>query len=1476
MKLTSLCSLAVAAGAASALGVGLALAAPELSRQGDRYVLRGAPLEMSWDAHTGSMVRVVHTRTGLALFEGAERPFDLHTEEGWVFRGEGTRRAVSFGALLLDGEWDFHTEGGPQRKIKVPGAWEDQGVDLPGPKDPDPAWGPYNGDAYYSCSFDLPEALRDKDLLLAIQRVDDFDWVTINGRQVGHTGDEVEDWWAVPRRYPVPAAALKPTGNVIEVRVYDRGGEGGIIGSVMLMTPEQEEALKQAPLRLTSARLENRGNLAQVTLSYEAMGWKAVEVYDVAATGPGFFSRRLELTAEAGAGTPRFDSVEVYVGRVSERLLRSGSIAAPYYWPPLNMPLAEFARDRQVNQHCGQMVTGIGLYSPKPSLAFAVGQYWERDWNRFLCRGKNSIVEVQAQYDCVGRLKPGLKIPAGGQFLLVSDMPGHRAALRAIGQGWERLGFTRVPPPKWAESIALYSCFPGGTMGSHLRDLRSPGDQPSALRNFQKLQLPALKRLGVNAVWFLPLWPRLYGVSDYWSLEPSLGTVDDLRAVVRDAHDGGLRVLCDLIPHGPHESSGLLQEHPEWVSRHEDGTVLYWWGCLSCDYANPGWQDYMARVATYWVREADIDGWRVDCAAGGPENWRPCGDNLPSWSGQWGGLECMRVVREAMSKVKPDHVMLGECANPPMLSQAHFIYDWPAETAMFRVLEEPREDWVRNMAGWLDFQRLALPSGAAHGLMRFTENHDQMHSLWQLGANLARPVWSLMTLAQGFPLLYHEQEVGFEDFWARILGTRQALPELHRGEADYTAVACNQPQVMAFVRQDGPRASLVAINFGRETTACKLSWAEASASLGQAREFPTGAWLKPVRAGKALTVAVTVPGGDWRVVALRADRAELANLPIVEGFELTATEGRAAGGREAETQAVTPDPLCWEDLRATLLLRADGRERIEHLGPGAKESLDQTSGALVGVTVEAAGGWRLQWSGGLLAGIAKGDVPLLDGMWICEGKHQVSWDKPLALGARLSQSLEEPSQQGAAGPATGASAPPATRWRVAPASQGLRIETETPGDEFTLTTRYLVRPDATVDATVILTPARESEPVLGELYLAIGASRAARWRVCGLEGDVGGPFIVRHPTDEEIPGRFWHPIQRLWEHSVQPLSLERSALGWQAGGQWLWLEMAEYPSGRMLDDMYLREYSPDGRAGLTTYLAWMAGRSGHKLDPQEPLAMRFRLKLAAEPEGHAVKLPVRFWADGANWYVENDHYRVCLSRADGGRLRWLFASGKADSIISATDTYTDKGLLGQYTDPLGRQTPAKGTIHGDLEPDCWIEPDTEELTIRFQGYMRMAQMFRTLTSPRIQHETVWHFTGGPRISVQHRVRVMIPPRGKNTGFLAQTLRVPDVTGWEMRVGDRVYTGSPQEDGVGRVIESKRVGGAVGLIRLTGAHGTLLLENLQPWGEAPQNAFLLRERDRPDYVVFLAMLDGEQTEFDARWRGFAYDLSVSGK
>lgn len=118
-----------------------------------------------------------------------------------------------------DSEWE---------EVHVPKSWENQGF-----------YG-YDGYGWYRTSFININKLDKFPLYLSLGYIDDVDEVFVNGKLIGKTGTFPPYYstaYNARRIYRIPEGLLKKEGkNVIAVRIYDDGGEGGIVhGEVSLM-----------------------------------------------------------------------------------------------------------------------------------------------------------------------------------------------------------------------------------------------------------------------------------------------------------------------------------------------------------------------------------------------------------------------------------------------------------------------------------------------------------------------------------------------------------------------------------------------------------------------------------------------------------------------------------------------------------------------------------------------------------------------------------------------------------------------------------------------------------------------------------------------------------------------------------------------------------------------------------------------------------------------------------------------------------------------------------------------------------------------------------------------------------------------------------------------------------------------------------------------------------------------------------------
>ena len=116
-------------------------------------------------------------------------------------------------------------------EIYVPRRWEREGFNG------------YDGYAWYRTTFSGDELEKDRVHYLRLGYIDDVDEVYFNGVKIGFSGGFPPEYytaWQAKREYRIPNELLNYEGeNLIAVRIFDKGGEGGIYsGEVGLLVAE--------------------------------------------------------------------------------------------------------------------------------------------------------------------------------------------------------------------------------------------------------------------------------------------------------------------------------------------------------------------------------------------------------------------------------------------------------------------------------------------------------------------------------------------------------------------------------------------------------------------------------------------------------------------------------------------------------------------------------------------------------------------------------------------------------------------------------------------------------------------------------------------------------------------------------------------------------------------------------------------------------------------------------------------------------------------------------------------------------------------------------------------------------------------------------------------------------------------------------------------------------------------------------------
>lgn len=316
------------------------------------------------------------------------------------------------------------------------------------------------------------------------------------------------------------------------------------------------------------------------------------------------------------------------------------------------------------------------------------------------------------------------------------------AAARPAADPYLPLPYVQIKHPQWARNAVIYQI--------NLRQFTPEGTLQAASR-----QLPRLHDMGIGIVWLMPIHPigeknrkgtlgSPYSVRDYRAVSPEFGSLADLRSFVAQAHALGMRVILDWVANHSSWDNPLVTQHPQWYGRDWQGRFHPtswndWADIIEFDYDQPGLRRYMTESLLYWVREADIDGYRCDVAGFVP-------------------LDFWENARRELDAVKPVF-MLAEWEATDLHARAFdMTYAWGWYNAMH---EAARSGSAGALRGYYSTQDNSWPRDAMR--MTFVSNHDK--NAWdgtefEVFGDALPLAMVLSVVGDGMPLIYNGQEAG--------------------------------------------------------------------------------------------------------------------------------------------------------------------------------------------------------------------------------------------------------------------------------------------------------------------------------------------------------------------------------------------------------------------------------------------------------------------------------------------------------------------------------------------------------------------------------------------------------------------------------------------------------------------------------------------------------------------------------------------
>lgn len=367
----------------------------------------------------------------------------------------------------------------------------------------------------------------------------------------------------------------------------------------------------------------------------------------------------------------------------------------------------------------------------------------------------------------------------------------------------------------WKESV-IYQIYPRSFCDSN-------GDGIGDLNGIRS-KLDYLQKLGINVIWLSPIYKSPnddngYDISDYQDIMDDFGTMDDFDALLKEAHEHGIKIVMDLVVNHTSDEhkwfieSRLSKDNPKrdyyiwrepkdgkepnnWGScfsgsawEYDEKTGMYYLHCFSKKQPDLNWdnekvRDEVFNMMTWWC-EKGIDGFRMDVISmiskvpGLPDGKKE-GDALyGDLSNTTNGPRVHEYLQEMRKRVlsKYDLITVGECAGVTIEEAKKYANLDNSELNMVFQFEHTGLDYDER--GKWTTKRFYLPDlkanlskwqneleGQAWNSL-YWDNHDQPRIVSRLGDDSplsAKCIATVLHMMKGTPYIYQGEELGMTNY----------------------------------------------------------------------------------------------------------------------------------------------------------------------------------------------------------------------------------------------------------------------------------------------------------------------------------------------------------------------------------------------------------------------------------------------------------------------------------------------------------------------------------------------------------------------------------------------------------------------------------------------------------------------------------------------------------------------------------------
>ena len=280
--------------------------------------------------------------------------------------------------------------------------------------------------------------------------------------------------------------------------------------------------------------------------------------------------------------------------------------------------------------------------------------------------------------------------------------------------------------------------------------------------------IPKLKDLGVKIIWLMPIHPisetkrkgtlgSYYSISNYREINPEFGNKEDFDKLITEAHKNEMYVILDWVANHTGWDHHWIKTNPEFYTKNSSGEIIDpinpstgeswgWTDVADLNFDNMEMQEEMIQAMDYWVKEHNIDGYRLDAAHSCPASfWKKSIDRL-------------NETKKVLMLAESDGYHTGGFE---LIELFDMSYNWSGHHVLNRIFKKEnnskdlKENIVRNINDY----------SSEHILMNFTSNHDEntwAGTVFDRYGNGAKTFAALTFFLPGIPLIYNGQEYGLD------------------------------------------------------------------------------------------------------------------------------------------------------------------------------------------------------------------------------------------------------------------------------------------------------------------------------------------------------------------------------------------------------------------------------------------------------------------------------------------------------------------------------------------------------------------------------------------------------------------------------------------------------------------------------------------------------------------------------------------